>query len=97
MTHPIRSAVVHTFERKSFSGVGRNWIAQFYPYNTYPVFFSGPTEEFVVGQAEAMRKEAIDKYEQTVIARQEAKVKSAKTRAKKKETAMTAAIQEQVQ
>jgi len=39
-----------------------------------------------VGQAEAMRKEAIDKYEQTVIARQEAKVKSAKTRAKKKET-----------
>ena len=71
MTHPIRAAEVHTFQRQNSNGKGREWIAQFYPYNVYPVFFSGPTEEAVTSQAEAMRQEAIDKHEADCIRRQD--------------------------
>jgi hypothetical protein len=83
VSHPIRKAEVHTFQRQNSNGKGREWIAQFYPYSIYPVFFSGPTEDAVTAQAEAMRNEAIDKHEAACIARQEAKAKAAATRVKK--------------
>jgi hypothetical protein len=75
MTHPIRKAQIHTFQRNNPNGKGREWIAQFYPYKIYPVFFSGPTEAVVLGLAEDMRKEAIDKYEHACIKRIEATAK----------------------
>lgn len=80
MGHPIRNADIHTFERNNDDGNGRKWIAQFYPYKIYPVFFSGKTEQEVVSTAEKMRTEAIEKYEAQWIARQQAKEKAAKTR-----------------
>ena len=83
MTHPIRQAEVHTFQRHNSNGKGREWIAQFYPYSIYPVFFIGPTEAGVVEQAEGMRAEAIEKHEAACIARQQAKEKAAAARAKK--------------
>lgn len=86
MTHPIRDAEIHTFQRQNSNGKGREWIAQFYPYKIYPVFFSGKTEQEVIDTAEGMRTEAIKKHEAQVIARQEAKAKAAATR-KAKEAA----------
>ena len=76
MSHPIRKAEVHTFQRQNGNGKGREWIAQFYPYSIYPVFFSGPTQDAVTMQAEEMRQEAIDKHEAACIARQDMAAKT---------------------
>lgn len=85
MTHPIRKAAIHTFKRENGDGNGREWIAQFYPYKTYPVIFSSKTEQGVIDAAEDMRTEAIEKSEAECIRRQEAKEKAAQKR-KAKET-----------
>ena len=85
MSHPIRAAEIHTFQRQNSNGKGREWIAQFYPYKIYPVFFSGTTEQEVIGTAEEMRAEAIEKHEAQVIARQEAKAKAAAARKAKEQ------------
>jgi hypothetical protein len=83
--HPIRDAEVHTFQRTD-NGSGKvSWLARFYPYNTYPVFFQGSSEEDVVTQAETLRAEAITKYETAYISQQEAKVKRKETLRLKKE------------
>ena len=81
--HPMRDAEIHTFERANDSGKGACWIARFYPYNTYPVFFHGATEAAAIDNAEALRSAAIEKYEAGIIARKEAKLKAAKAREKK--------------
>tara|TARA_R110000851_G_scaffold214111_1_gene366722 strand:+ start:547 stop:807 length:261 start_codon:yes stop_codon:yes gene_type:complete len=86
MTHPIRNAVIHTFKRKDSDGKGREWIAQFFPYKIYPVFFSGKTEEDVIDSAEAVRAEAIQKHEADCIRRQDAKEKAAQKRKSKEPT-----------
>jgi len=83
--HPMRDAELHTFERSTDSGKGAVWIARFYPYDTYPVFFHGATEADAIKNAEAIRSEAIEKYEAGVIARKEAQKKAAETRARKRE------------
>ena len=79
--HPIRDAEIHTFQRTDLGNGTVQWLARFFPYNTYPVFFQGVSKAVVVEQAEALRTEAIDKYEKSSIAHQEAKIK-------RKETAM---------
>ena len=83
--HPMRDAELHTFERATDSGNGAIWIARFYPYDTYPVFFHGRTEADAVANAETLRAEAINKFEAGIIARKEAKAKAAEARAKKKD------------
>lgn len=82
--HPMRDAELHTFERATDSGKGAVWVARFYPYDTYPVFFHGRTEQDAIRNAEALRTEAIEKHEAAVISRKEAQKKAAETRAKKK-------------
>lgn len=81
--HPMRKAQIHTFKRCDGGYRGVNYIARFYPYDSYPVFFHGETEAEAIASAEALRTEAIDKYEKGIIIRQEAAIKSAETKAKK--------------
>lgn len=85
MSHPIRKAKLHTFERKDLEKGGVDWIARFHPYSTYPVFFTGKTEDEAVAKAEALRAEAIEKHEQSCINR----AKAAAARAAKKSKAAT--------
>ena len=81
MSHPIRKAEIHCFERVSKNGKGANWFAQFHPYKTYPVIFSGSTFAEVNDKAEKMRREAISKYEADCIARQARKEKAKERKA----------------
>jgi hypothetical protein len=83
--HPIRKAEVHTFQRTDSGKGSVSWLARFYPYSTYPVFFQGSSEEDVILQAETLRTEAITKFERSYIIQQEAKVKRKQTLLKKKE------------
>ncbi|WP_299830734.1 hypothetical protein [uncultured Roseobacter sp.] len=84
MTHPIRKAKLHTFERRDLNEGGANWVGQFYPYKTYPVLFSGVDEQAVIDAAEAMRAEAIEKHEKACIVRQETARRNKERAAKKK-------------
>lgn len=51
MTHPIRAAKIHTFERRDSHDGGANWVGQFHPYKTYPVTFYGVDEQEVLEKA----------------------------------------------
>jgi hypothetical protein len=82
--HPLRDAKLHTFKRYDAHGRGVQWVAMFHPYNKYPMFISGDTEEEVSGKAEAFRQDAIDKYEANFIIKQLALEKARATRAAKK-------------
>ena len=84
--HPMRDAPLHVFKRVQSDGKGYDWIAKFYPYNTYPIYHHGDTEQEAVDSAEAMREEAIVKYEKDYITRKEALKKAAETRKRKKAT-----------
>lgn len=81
--HPLRHAVLHTFQRQDTHNGGSDWMGRFYPYSAYPVFFHGPTEADVTDKAEDMRAQAIERHEASCIARQEAQIKAAATRAEK--------------
>tara|TARA_R110000764_G_scaffold83102_1_gene163533 strand:+ start:758 stop:1036 length:279 start_codon:yes stop_codon:yes gene_type:complete len=85
LEHPIRTAEVHTFQRTDSGSGTVAWLARFYPYSTYPVFFQGSSEADVVTQAEVLRTKAIEEYEEAYIKRESAKVKRKETLAKKKE------------
>lgn len=64
--HPIRKAELHTWGRGSdnYNGVGTAWVARFHPYDTWPIFFSGDTEDEAQVKAEEFRTETIDQHEQ---------------------------------
>lgn len=83
MTHPIRAAKIHTFERRDSHDGGANWVGQFHPYKTYPVTFYGVDEQEVLEKAEAMRSEAIAKHEAECIRRQETAERNRKRKAEK--------------
>lgn len=87
MSHPIRKAEIHVWQRTEGTN-GVQFIARFYPYKTYPVTASGDTEADVVGKMEALRTEAIEKHEADVIRRQEAsaRMKASKAAKAKQET-----------
>lgn len=76
MTHPIRKAKIHTFERKDREDGGANWIAKFFPYSTYPTFFQGVDEKSAVEKAEKFQADAIEKHEAACINRQKAREKA---------------------
>ena len=84
MSHPIRKADIHIFNRIDDGEFGARFIGRFYPYNAYPVFAQGETPKEVRDKLEALRTEAIEKYEAQVIARQEAQAKRKATLAAKK-------------
>jgi hypothetical protein len=48
------------------------YLARFYPYATYPVFATGQTPQEAAAKLEAIRTEAIEKFEAAYVARQEA-------------------------
>lgn len=83
--HPFRAAELHTFKRRDHKTGGVQWIARFHPYDTYPMFWHGETEEAAVGAAEAFRAEAIAKNEANYIAKQKALEKARAAKAAKAE------------
>ena len=82
--HPIRKAKIHTFSRNDDESGGAIWLARLHPYRTYPIFFTGDTEQSVIEQAEALIAKAITDHEAACIARQKA---TAERKAKKKVSA----------
>ncbi|NKX40981.1 hypothetical protein HGG71_05790 [Rhodobacteraceae bacterium R_SAG2] len=82
--HPLRDAVIHTFERRDSNEGGPQWLARFHPDRLCIVFFTGDTEAEAIEKAEALRTEAIEKHEAAIIARAEAR---AKAKAKKEAAA----------
>ncbi|MFG6573179.1 hypothetical protein ACGYLO_16420 [Sulfitobacter sp. 1A13353] len=86
--HPLRDAVIHTFERRDSNEGGPRWLARFHPDRLCIVFFTGDTEAEAIEKAEALRTEAIEKHEAAYIARMEAAaVARAKAKAKKEAAA----------
>ena len=75
MTHPIRQAEVHVFERCDPLPNGHRFHAKFYPYKDYPAYFLGDTYEEALKAAEAFRADAIANHEALVISRKEAAAK----------------------
>lgn len=84
MTHPIRDAELHVYERVDAHDKGPQFIARLYPYKTYTVFGQGDTYGEAVAQIEALRTEAIEKHEADVIRRQEASQRMKERAANKK-------------
>ena len=82
--HPFRSLELHTFERKDHNGSGPRWLAKFYPYTKFLVFFHGDTEADAVAEAEAFRADAIAKHEANYQSRMAA-IEKARAARKKKE------------
>lgn len=86
MSHPIRDAELHIFERCDGGANGPQHIARFWPYQTWPIFFAADGYFDVQWKAEDFRADVIAKNEAAVIARQEALAKARAAR-KKKDTA----------
>ena len=58
--HPFRDAQIHVYKRLD---VEDEYLARFYPYNTYPVVWKGTTPEEATQRAEAFRVETLEKHE----------------------------------
>ena len=78
--HPMRGAPVHVFKRVDCHGAGVQFVARLHPYDAYPVFFNGETEDEAVGAAMAFCADAVEKYERAYISRKKAAIKSKATR-----------------
>ena len=76
MSHPIRNHTIHVFQRCDYETGGVQFMARFHPYDTFPIFFKGATEQAATDAAEAFRTETIEKHEASVIARQEGQAKA---------------------
>ena len=70
--HPMRDAAIHIWTATDPMKNQPAYLARFYPYSTYPVFATGDTPEEAAAKLEAIRTEAIDRFEAAYIARQEA-------------------------
>lgn len=70
--HPMRDAVVHIWTATEPMDNQPAYLARLYPYSTYPIFATGDTPEEAAAKLEAIRAEAIAKFEAAYIARQEA-------------------------
>lgn len=78
--HPMRDAVVHIWTATDPMLNQPAYLARLYPYNVYPIFSTGNTPEEAAAKLEAIRTEALTKFEAAYIARQE---RLAAARAKK--------------
>lgn len=70
--HPMRDAVIHIWTASDPMLNQPAYLARLYPYSTYPVFATGTTPEEAAAKLEAIRTEAITKFEAGYIRRQEA-------------------------
>ena len=82
--HPIRKAELHTFARRPGITGGTPFIARFHPYDTWPIFFSGDTEDEAKGKAEKFRTETIEYNEQAYQNRMAGRDKARAAREAKK-------------
>lgn len=81
--HPMRDAVIHVWEAEYPMENQPAYIARLHPYNIYPVFATGDSRGEAASKLEALRTEAVEKYEAAYIARQSAlKIARAKKAAK---------------
>ena len=78
--HPFRDAQLQVYMRLD----GKEFVARFAPYSTYPMIWAGTTEAGVREAAEAFRADAIAKHEASFITRAEALAKAKEARASKK-------------
>lgn len=69
--HPIRKAELHIFKRVNKGDKGSEFIARYHPYDTWPVFFKGQTQDEAESKAEEFKQECIDKHEAEVLLRQQ--------------------------
>lgn len=70
--HPMRDAPIHVWGAEYQQDGQADYIARFYPYSTYPIFAAGSTPQEAAAKLEAIRTEALTKFEAAYIARQEA-------------------------
>ncbi len=57
------TAPIHVFQRvRDMSGGGVEFIARFYPYDDFPILFSGNTKDDVAQKARDWREEQLEKY-----------------------------------
>ncbi|MGR3524880.1 MAG: hypothetical protein ACU0CT_02635 [Paracoccaceae bacterium] len=70
--HPMRDAAIHIWTATALAENQPAYIARLYPYNTYPIFATGETPQEAAAKLEAIRTEALTKFEAAYIARQEA-------------------------
>jgi hypothetical protein len=68
----MRDAAIHIWTATSLADGQPAYLARLYPYATYPVFATGQTPEEAAAKLEAIRTEAIEKFEAAYLARQEA-------------------------
>lgn len=74
--HPLELAEVHVFKQyPHYMGKGDKFVARFYPYDKWPIFFHGKTRREVIRSAETFRTTELEKhdnqYQRTVRMRME--------------------------
>lgn len=84
-SHPIRGMSIHVFGRNDISdGAGALFIARFFPYGKFPIFFSGDSAEEARQKAEDFRQDVIEKNEETYKKRMAALDKARKAKKKRR-------------
>lgn len=82
--HPIRDMKIHVFGRDGATeSEGVAFVARFFPYGKFPIFFSGCSAEEVRQKAEDFRKCVIEKNEGAYQKRMVALRKARKAKKKK--------------
>lgn len=61
--HPMRDLEVVVYQK--ISGNGYNFIAKYEPFNVYPIFFHGITEEDARQSAKKFADDTVEQYEKT--------------------------------
>lgn len=83
-SHPIRGMRIHVFGRDAISDEGGVlFVARFFPYDKFPIFFSGNSAEQAREKAEDFRQDVIEKNEETYRKRMAALDKARAARKKK--------------
>lgn len=57
----IENAEIHTFYRFIQNGKGAEWLAFFFPYEAFPMYFRGNSHTDVMEKAEEFRWEEVQK------------------------------------
>ena len=70
--HPMRDAKIHVWAAEYPTENQPAYLARMYPYSTYPVFATGESKAEAVAKLEAIRAEALEKFEAAYVARKEA-------------------------
>ena len=69
--HPLRDTDIHLFKRMHHNNSGHEFLAKFYPYKAWPIYFYGPTEKDCTDQAIQFRADALAEHGASFLARLE--------------------------